>query len=304
MSDLDRVLDERLAAFRPAEPPPFGRILARRDRRRRIGSASAVGLSAVAVAGVAVLGPQLVGSTQSRDSLADGQGAASAAEVRAALCPFADRPLDTAEQRTALVEDLADTIQSIATFTPDARDVFGPALRMANAGDTGPQSPAVNIAPPGGSPSTASGTSESELYADFAEERRRQMAEAQADLRAACTGSAPSGDSDLSPRSPSRPGYGVVSGSINGAPGEGRRAVTLRLIGPGGQFDVQGDVGGTFSVEVPAGTYEVTNASGGGVCPGLLTVGEAWQRHDVLTPCDAPTVTPPTGPPFAPPPGG
>jgi len=302
MSDLDRVLDERLASFRPAQPPPFGRVLARRDRRRRIGSASAVGLSAVAVAGVALLGPQLVASTRSGDSLADGQGTASEAEVRATLCPFADRPLDTAEQRTAVVQDLNQALQSISTFTPDAQDVFEPAVRMANAGDEGSEGPDVNITAPGAPPSATPGSSRSELSASFAEERRRQLVQAQADLRAACTGSKPNGASDLSPRSPSLPGHGVVGGSINGAPGEGRRAITLRLVGAGGQFDIRGEIGGTFSLEVPAGTYEVTSASGAGVCPDRLTVGEGWQRLDVLTPCNAAGVPLPADPPFAPPP--
>jgi hypothetical protein len=186
MSELDRVLDERLAAFRPTEEPPFATITARRDRRRRLRSASAVGLSAVAVAGVTVLGPQLLGSPGKPDSLANGPKVASVAEVRAALCPFAERPLDTAEQRAAVIEDLDAALASITTFTPDATDVFDPALRLVNAPSIAPPDSGTEITVPGAPPPPSPPNAGDDLYAKSDEERRQHMVNAQADLRAAC----------------------------------------------------------------------------------------------------------------------
>jgi hypothetical protein len=186
MYELDRVLDERLAAFRPTEQPPFATITARRDRRRRLRSASAIGLSTLAVAGAAVLGPQLVGSMGKPDSLANGPKVASVAEVRAALCPFAERPLDTPEQRTAVIEDLDAAMESITTFTPDARNVFDPALRLVNAPNSAPPGPEVEITLPGATPPPSPLTIGDDLYAEWDEERRQHMVEAQTDLRAAC----------------------------------------------------------------------------------------------------------------------
>ncbi len=186
MSDLDRVLDERLASFRPTELPPFASVTARRDRRRRTRTASVVGLSTAAVAGAALLAPQLLTSRRSPDSLANDRQVSSVAEVRAALCPFADRPLDTAKQRTAVAEDVAAAMQSIPTFTPDALDVFDPALRMASAGDQAPPGPGAVITVPGAPPPQPPPTSANDLFAKLNEERRQQMVAAQADLRAAC----------------------------------------------------------------------------------------------------------------------
>lgn len=65
MSDLDRVVDARIASYQPDKAPPFEKIKVRRARRNRTRAAGAAALSVLAVGGIA-FGASAVGDGQDR----------------------------------------------------------------------------------------------------------------------------------------------------------------------------------------------------------------------------------------------
>lgn len=190
MSELNRVLDDRLETFRPREVPPFARITARYARRRRARTAGALVLSTVMLASLAVLGSSLVQQHRGRDSLArsDERGAASVGEVRGVLCPFADRSLDTQAERVAVFAELDAALGRIGAFTPEALDVYEPAVRMVNVHVAGSGATDTTIPVPGVTPEQPQPppASTDEISSRIAEEARQEMLAAQADLKTAC----------------------------------------------------------------------------------------------------------------------
>lgn len=92
----------------------------------------------------------------------------------------------------------------------------------------------------------------------------------------------------LEPRDPSTADVGVLAGTVAELPpGAGpQQPVVLHFTGAGVQRAVPTRHGGAFSLELPPGTYAITDASGQGVCPVQIVVhAGAWQRNDLLWPC-------------------
>jgi hypothetical protein len=96
----------------------------------------------------------------------------------------------------------------------------------------------------------------------------------------------------LEPRQPSSPHLGVVAGRVIEVPQPEQRPVTLRFTEATGAepttFEVATRQGEAWTLELPAGSWRITAAEGGGVCQSTVRVtAGAWQRHDIAWPCEA-----------------
>lgn len=95
----------------------------------------------------------------------------------------------------------------------------------------------------------------------------------------------------LTPREPSSPDVGVLAGRVQEVPEPEQRRVTLRFTDATGSRSVTVATrqGGTWQVELPAGTWRISVVEGGSVCQGTAKVtAGAWQRHDIAWPCADP----------------